>query len=408
MTEEPFTAILVCFACEPGAGSEEGVGWQWAVAAAEVADAVMVLTTADGALHTRPVVEDLGLALEVVAVDLPRPLRRLFPRKLIFVYYVIWQVLAGRAIARIERSRTVHVAHHLTWASDSLPSAISWSRAPVRIWGPVGGSTRTSRGLYRYLSARGKLDQIVRDVVNSAIRRITGVRTARHATLVVGLNDDVARTYRSVGPPVAVRGNLGLPDEELDRAGRAQLAFAVPIDPPHRTAVFVGRLIPWKGLLLAVRALQHAVGWHLVVIGEGPDRARAEALAVTLGVADRLSFVGRLPRQQVLAALATVDALVMPSFHDSGPWSAGEASALGCPVVCLDAGGVALLAGSNAHVVPVGRGDRLEERLAAALDAITGRGPQDRRWSAEHLPAALDSWYRQPAHEAPDPSEALA
>jgi len=420
MTDDRRQVILLCFACEPGAGSEEGVGWTWAVAAAQVAD-VTLITSTRAAPNVRAAVAEQGLPIEVVALDLPAPLRRLFPKKLIFVYYLVWQGLAARQVRHIERARRIDAVHHLTWASDSLPSALLASRAPVRVWGPVGGSTTTARGLYRYLTPRGKFEQAFRDVVNGVIRTVSGRRVARHATLIAAQNHDVADQFASSGTPVELEGNLAFTAAELAAltgdgaapAGPSILATERhPADPdggPRRTALFAGRLIAWKGLLLAVRALAEAPDWRLVVVGEGPERLRAEALASTLGVSDRIEYRGKVARPQVLEALRRADALLMPSFHDSASWSVGEAAAVGCPVVCLDAGGPKLMAGSNGHVVTIGDGSRLPQRMAAALDGIDGRGPLDTRWTADRLPALLTRWYgiaAEPARSASVAEEA--
>ena len=395
MSETPPKVILVAFACEPGKGSEEGVGWAWLKAATEVA-AVTVLTTPRTAPIVREATEELGLSVDVVAVDLPPATLRLFPKKLIFVYYVLWQTLASKAVRRIERSQPIAAVHHITWASDSLPSALLASQAPVRIWGPVGGSTRTARGLYQYLGRRGQLDQAFRDVVNGVLRRLFGLRVARHATLVVAVNHDVADEFASCGTPVTLENNLALDHAELAATEGSTDILATPADGSGeglRTLLFVGRLIPWKGLLLAVRVMAHAPGWRLVVAGEGPDRPGAEQLAAELGVADRITFTGLVPRTDVLAAFGRADAMLMVSYHDSGPWSVGEASALGCPIVCLDAGGHSLMAGKNGHVVPVGDGRRLPERIAEALDQVQERGEPDLRWSGDRLPGVLRAWY---------------
>jgi glycosyltransferase involved in cell wall biosynthesis len=116
-------------------------------------------------------------------------------------------------------------------------------------------------------------------------------------------------------------------------------------------------------------------------------------LAARLGVADRLEFRGPLPRRELLTAVHWADAMLAPSFHDSGPWSVGEAASLGCPVVCLDAGGPSLMAGINGHVVAIGDGTHLPERLGARLQDLGPRGVPYRRWAATRLPALLADWY---------------
>ena len=385
------TVVLVCFECVPGAGSEAGAGWAWAKAAAEEAD-VIILTDRScvgrawaGARATSP-------NISIVGVGPSERVRRLFPAKAIFGYYVLWQAMAAQALRRCEREAHIDAVHHVTWASDSLPSALLASHAPVRIWGPVGGTTGTAPGLYRYLTPRGRLDQRVRGIVNGTLRGAFGRLDAKHATLVVALNDDVADHFRPIARTVIVEPNLALEPEDLFGEPDASTPVAVG-RPGMRTAVFVGRLIPWKGLLLAIRAVAHAPGWRLVVMGTGPDRIRGEQLASELGIADRVEFVGQVPRDAVLGEFARADALLLPSFHDSAPWAAGEAAAMGCPVVCLDAGGTALLAGANGHPVAIGDGARLPERIAVVLEQLGRRPAPDHRWDADRIPGLLHDWY---------------
>lgn len=385
-------AVLICYTCGPGGGSEVGAGWAWARAAAEVADVVLIS-------HTnmyRPAVEaaTAGLPIRTVWVDVPAALRRILTGKLGgMLQYCFWQAKVGRVLRRLERAEPVDVVHQVTWASDSLPSALVASRAPVRIWGPVGGTTGTAPGLYRYLSARGVAAELFRTVLTSPLRAVFGGWAARHATLVVAMNPDVARRWRSVRAPVVVETNTALTDDDL-----AGAAPGPPWAPDgRRVAVFVARLIPLKGLLLAVRSLVEAPGWRLVVLGQGPDGTRAARLARRLEVADRVEFRGEVPRRDVLAAFRSADALLFPSFHDSASWAVGEATSLGCPVVCLDAAGPPLSAGDNGHVVTVAPARTLPARLGRCLAELPGRGEPDRHLSAGRLPDLLRAWYGERA-----------
>jgi glycosyltransferase involved in cell wall biosynthesis len=381
--------VLICFDCVPGAGSEAGVGWAWAKAAAADAE-VIVLTDHACVAKAWAGVHALGGHIVVVGVGPRARVRRLFPAKAIFLYYLIWQVMAARALRRCERELRIDAVHHVTWASDSLPSALLASRAPARVWGPVGGTTDTDPALYPYLTPRGRLDQRVRRVVNGTLRATFGRWTARHATLTVASNDDVADHFRAIARAITVESNLAIEPDDLEVG--TDRADVLPLG-DHPTAVFVGRLIPWKGLLLAIRALACAPDWRLVVMGDGPDRARGEELAEGLGIADRVTFAGRRTRPEVFAAFGEADALLIPTFHDSGPWVAGEAASMGCPVVCLDAGGASLLAGRNGHALRIGDGAGLPERLADCLEHLGPRPDPDDRWLAGRIPDLLRSWY---------------
>ena len=132
---------LVSYQCGPGAGSEFGVGWTWAEAASRVAD--VTLFTASSPF--RPLVEatiaERAMPISVRWVDTPDWLARLFPGKVLgMARYCLWHAQTALALRRYERDFEVDAVHHVTWASDSLPSALIASKAPIRIWGPVGAA----------------------------------------------------------------------------------------------------------------------------------------------------------------------------------------------------------------------------------------------------------------------------
>ena len=63
---------------------------------------------------------------------------------------------------------------------------------------------------------------------------------------------------------------------------------------------------------------------------------------VKSGLQDRVHFLGRKPRNEVLRLYSEYDVFFYPSFHDSGAFTVLEAMAAGLPVICLDRGGPAL------------------------------------------------------------------
>jgi glycosyltransferase involved in cell wall biosynthesis len=104
------------------------------------------------------------------------------------------------------------------------------------------------------------------------------------------------------------------------------------------TFVVACRLEAWKGVDLVVRAIALVDGARLVVVGDGAERARLEAMARDLGVADRVVFAGyvRDPREQIAAA----DVAVNSSKDEPLGLSILEALAMGKPVVAFSGGGV--------------------------------------------------------------------
>ena len=120
----------------------------------------------------------------------------------------------------------------------------------------------------------------------------SGKLLARHATLILAMNNDV-RDYFRMGPtPVVIESSVCLDRSEI---GTLQVTNVSDDTSGYRTALFVGRLLPWKGLLLAIESLRYAPNWRLVVLGEGPDRKSAAMLAERIGVAGRVEFRGLGP-----------------------------------------------------------------------------------------------------------------
>lgn len=109
--------------------------------------------------------------------------------------------------------------------------------------------------------------------------------------------------------------------------------------------ISMGRLLHWKGFHLGLRAFAQANlpdDAEYWLLGDGPERERLQALAEKLGIAHRVKFWSKLPREEALQKLRECVALVHPSLHDSGGWVCLEAMATGRPVLCLDLGGPAI------------------------------------------------------------------
>ncbi|MCB1228978.1 MAG: glycosyltransferase [Verrucomicrobiae bacterium] len=96
--------------------------------------------------------------------------------------------------------------------------------------------------------------------------------------------------------------------------------------------LIVSRLVAYKRIDLAVRAFTET-GRKLVIIGDGPDRARLEAMA-----GPSVTFLGRAPDEQVTESMATCRGYVFPGCEDFGITPV-EAQACGKPVVAFRAGG---------------------------------------------------------------------
>ena len=123
---------------------------------------------------------------------------------------------------------------------------------------------------------------------------------------------------------------------------------------PGSGFVYAGRLSPEKGVDVLVRALGRVPGAELEVLGDGPERASLERLAAA-EAPGRVRFRGRVDKAEVLRAMRSAVAVVVPSrWHENQPITVLEALASGTPVVATALGGIPELVtdGENGLVVP--------------------------------------------------------
>ncbi|HMQ35907.1 MAG TPA: glycosyltransferase, partial [Chloroflexaceae bacterium] len=137
----------------------------------------------------------------------------------------------------------------------------------------------------------------------------------------------------------------------------ARAALGLPAD--EALLLCVGRMEPLKGMDALIRALAllraggrpWAAGLRVLLVGgEGEGRPHAwnaeqrrlDALRRELGVADRVSFLGARPQEQLPALFAAADVVAVPSHYESFGMVALEALACGAAVVASNAGGLPL------------------------------------------------------------------
>ncbi|WFS61213.1 glycosyltransferase family 4 protein [Pseudodesulfovibrio thermohalotolerans] len=113
---------------------------------------------------------------------------------------------------------------------------------------------------------------------------------------------------------------------------------------PANTKIIVsmGRLVPLKGHPFLLNSfadlLKNGVNAHLVIAGDGPDRTKLEALAKSLGLEGRVSFIGHDSRGSAL--IAGADLLALTSNKESFGRVLIEAMQVGVPVVGTNIGGI--------------------------------------------------------------------
>ena len=144
---------------------------------------------------------------------------------------------------------------------------------------------------------------------------------------------------------------------------------ATPRAPVSNRVLFAGRITREKGLSDLIRAIVGLPQVHLVVAGEGPERAKVASLAADLGVAPRVEWLGWVDQITVDIAIQNSSVVVMPSLWAETFGLTGIQAAMNRrPIVAYDSGGVRDWLTPEMGIL-VRAGDVVA--LAAAIDSLT-------------------------------------
>jgi glycosyltransferase involved in cell wall biosynthesis len=370
--ERRLKVLISAYACEPGRGSEAGVGWTWATEIAEAHD-VWVLTRANNrAAIDRALQDSPAPHIHWVYYDLPA-WARFWKRgqRGVHLYYELWQRGAYRVARRLHREVGFDLAHHVTFVNYWMPSHLA--RLPVPfIWGPLGGGDSAPLAFWRGWSWRAKAYELARSIARwLGEHRPATRRAARRADLVLATTPATAARLRRLGARFVHQfSQVGLGWGELSRL----VALPIRESGPFR-AVSIGNLLHLKGFDLSLRAfarfLPSRPGSEYWLVGDGPELIRLQDLARSLGVTDHVRFLGSRPREEVFRLLGDMDVLLHPALHDSGGWGCVEAMAAGRPVLCLNLAGPAQIVTSVSGVkVSATSPDQAVADMAHALSRL--------------------------------------
>ncbi len=284
-------------------------------------------------------------------------------------------VLAARAAGG---ARVVTTFHNLT----------DWEE---KAWHPV-------RLLARPLLERCDAVVAITEAVRAAMARVSP-RLARRA-VVIHNGADLA-SFRGV------------------RAARVASRSRLGYEPGAFVVGAVARLDPRKGVDLLLDATARACGrlanLQVLIVGDGPERARLEAQARALGLEARVRLAGE--QRDVRPFLAALDLFAAPSRTEGQGVAIVEALAAGIPVVAARVGGIPEVLGEGEYgwLAPPGDPGAWAEALVRAattpaeLERLAAKGPTGaRRFSIETSRARLEELYLELLDAAPASESRLA
>ena len=323
-----------------------------------------------------------------------------------------WSAVAGRVAAPLLRATTVMssvaaLANHLRVSgrtidmlhaevaypvAASVALAVRWSgwKGHLAIT-PTGEDVLVvadaAYGFRRHAAPRRLVDWTLRQA--TCIRCLSPLLEAHVAPLA----EAIPRRVVPLSVSWATVNRASESDDELARARRTARAAVDDRCRSHGRPLIMayGRLHPFKGLDLLVRAMAAVPDAVLAVVGPslhvrplGDTAAGLRQLAESLGIAERVHILGAVPPARATEMLAAADVVGVPSHLESFNKVCIEAAAVGTPFVVTETTGISasLTEPGVGRVVP----PRDPEALAAAIaDIVQGRWHADRAAAARFV-----------------------
>jgi phosphatidylinositol alpha-1,6-mannosyltransferase len=220
-------------------------------------------------------------------------------------------------------------------------------------WSKVWPFTMAMKFISRHVNHLTYLGEYTRSAI---ARSITDQAAANMVKIAPGIDTD----HFSPQDASELRRELGLTDKKV--------------------IVSVGRLVHRKGQDVLIEAMPSIIKEvpeaHILMIGEGPYRSYLETRVKTLGLQERVTFIGRIQYAELPRYICAGDLFVMPSRSRlAGLEVEGlgivylEASACGLPVIAGNSGGApdAVLAGKTGLVV---EGSKKEAVASAVVELL--------------------------------------
>jgi glycosyltransferase involved in cell wall biosynthesis len=262
-----------------------------------------------------------------------------------------------------------HIVHRVTPLSPTLPSwKLSKKCAAANIpfvWGPINGGVPWPKGFDSVRRQEKEWLSYFRNI----FKLVPGYRSTRKlaSALIIGSKD----TFRQMDNRYHTKC-FYLPENAIDpnlfssrRSGNAHT--------PLR-AVFLGRLVPYKGadlLLHAAAPLIRQGKLVLELIGDGPQQAQLEQIIADEKLHQGVKLCGWIAHKDLQSHLAKADLFTFPSIREFGGGVVLEAMGVGLvPLVVNYAGPGELITPNTGFSVPIGTREDIVRQLRAKLEYI--------------------------------------
>ena len=364
--------FVSAYACEPGLGSEIGVGWHWVLEMSKHFE-LWVLTRESNRGTIEPWISEHPefAGIHFLYFDLPK-WARFWKKGMrgVRTYYNIWQACTNRIVKRTMRENDIKIFHHLTYG-NVLWKVSSYGQKQFFVWGPVGGLETIPAEYSRDYARKSRLIEWVRRAAIKMLPLNLGFKKrCKRADLMLCKTE----ITRDLVPAKHHSKTVLFTDVAVENYSTHAHSEGKHNDKVE--FITVGRLDAWRGFDLVIesfaRTAKEHQNIHLTIVGKGADKERLKELANKLGVTELVTFTGKVSMDEYYRLLASADVVVNASLKEGAVTVSFDSMAMGKPLICLDTTGYTRYF-SNEYAVVIPRTGREDvvDNLAAAMERMT-------------------------------------
>lgn len=346
--DQVINVLVLAYASEPKTGSEYGVGWNIPILLAKKYPQynVYVLTRSrckekiEKELTENPITN-----LRFLFYDLPKWMFYKNEMKSNWgeqINYLLWQLMVKRYIKKIHKNIHFDIIHHLTFNQYRTPSPGFFLDIPF-VMGPIGGAETINPSFYQDLQPHTLKKELIRKKGKDL--KIFGWWCKQKNNKKIFLFSTKENIDR-LTPFCNGNSAILLPAIAFDPKDFNSIQLNAKNNKDF-LIVYAGKALDWKGIHIFLKAARKAylenniTNFTIKLVGIRYDEEQKQVMkwVKELNLENNVELIPFIQRSDLLKLLTDCNLSVYPAFRDSGSMSVLEASALGCPTICFNAGG---------------------------------------------------------------------
>lgn len=331
--------FISAYACEPGLGSEIGVGWHWVLEMSKYFD-LWVLTRRSNQ-HTIEwwITEHPEYShIRFLYFDLPK-WARFWKKGMrgVRLYYIIWQWLTDCIVRCTMQENNIEIYHLLTYGNALWPVS-NYGKKQCFIWGPTSAGTVIPKDFTRHYRWKSRLKETAQRLTKRTLFLNIGFRSrCKHADLILCKTDDTIQCV-----PLKYRDKCKqFTDVAVELKDVSQ--YKPKVDNHTTDFLAAGTLVGWRNFDVLIEAFSEALkenqSIRLRILGDGDERDNLKRMIHENGVGNFIEMVGQVKMDAYNQYMAQCDVVINPCFREGAVTVSFDSMAFAKPLICFDTRG---------------------------------------------------------------------